>query len=693
MRLMKNLSLLFGLSIVILFTQCKKNEVNFDKFNGLTIKPEVLTPLANARIIASDILKQDNIIKYDPDGLIRFTFKQDSVFQLSADSILKDVALAGATSVFKIGELSISGQKESTSQTLDQMSQSANDTAKLLLQMANGTTDTFPAVKSNLLSITNLAQSSDYESVRLSDGFLVFSMTNGLPTTMNKIQIGIYDNVPTQTLLGIATFSNVLPGGIGTDSIYLGGKTLSNQLGYNIPNIDISKSTTKVLIDLQDEVIIDVTYNNMKCIGGKAKIPKQVLPVQNISLDLSDPNLDARIKNLKFTSAVLPIKTTSSINTTVKVGLELPDATLNGNPITKQEITVPTGFVNSSVDLSGAQIFLGAGTGKEYNILRMSVYTEVAASAGLVTFDSSDYIQIDFDASGARFEYIDGYLGSKTFDINIENMDVSQLAELGKGITMSNPSMHVYVDNSFGFPILVKLNITAKDADGNLLPMNAPNMAFPYPSIAEKGQIKSQTFAIDKDNSKIVECLGMPAVLFDVKGQALMNPDGFTGQYVDHITQTSSINIGFDADIPMTFTAKEFTYQDTLEEGASLRGLQDFDLIELSIKTLNGFPLDGSLDLVFTDSSYKPIASFIDVSLLKSAEVDQNGRPNKSNENMSVFLLNGSTLKKLNDKMVKYIIIKTNFNSFDSGNKPVSIYTDCRLDISLALRAKITQTL
>jgi hypothetical protein len=688
---MKKFTYLIGLSIALIFSQCKKNEVNFDKFNDVTIKPEVLTPLANARVIASDILKQDDIIQYDPDGLIRLTFKQDSVFQLSADSILKDVALAGATSVFKIGELSITGQKETTSQTLDQMSQSANDTAKLLLQMANGTTDTFPAVKSDLLTITNLAQSADYESVKLSNGYLVFSMINGMPTTINKIQVGIYDNVPTQTLLGTATFTNVLPGATGKDSIYLGGKTLSNQLGYNIPSIDIAKSPAPVLIDLQDEVIIEVTYNNMKCIGGKAKIPQQILPVQNITLDLSDPNLDVRIKNLKFTTAVLPIKTTSSINTTVKVGLELPDATLNGNTIDKQEITVPTGFVNSSVDLSGAQIYLGADTAKEYNILRMAVYTEVAASNGLVIFDSSDYIQIDFDASAARFDYIDGYLGSKTFDINIENMDVSQLAELGKGITMANPSMHVYVDNSFGFPILVKLDITAKDAQGNALPMNAPDMAFPYPTIAEKGQTKSETFAIDKSNSKIVECLGMPAVLFDVKGQALMNPDGFTGQYVDHITQSSAINIGFDADIPMTLIAKDFKFSDTLKEGATLQNLQDFDLMELKIKTINGFPLGGSLDLDFTDINYTSITKLSDVTLLSSAVVDINGRPTKTSENISVIALNNNTLKKLNEKKVEYIIIKTNFNTYDNGNQPVSIYTDCRLDISLALRLKLTQ--
>jgi hypothetical protein len=60
-----NYILVIGLSL--LTAQCKKNDLDFNKFkNGAN--PEVLSPLANASITAGKILKQDDIIKYDPDG-------------------------------------------------------------------------------------------------------------------------------------------------------------------------------------------------------------------------------------------------------------------------------------------------------------------------------------------------------------------------------------------------------------------------------------------------------------------------------------------------------------------------------------------------------------------------------------------------------------------------------------------------
>jgi hypothetical protein len=117
-------------------------------------------------------------------------------------------------------------------------------------------------------------------------------------------------------------------------------------------------------------------------------------------------------------------------------------------------------------------LFLGASTTKDYNVLRTNVSVTIKASTGMVNFDSSDNIKITLDPSAAKFDYLDGYLGTKTFDININDLDVSQLAKLGKGIRMENPIMDIYVDNSFGVPILVRLVITSKDDKNNTLPMN-----------------------------------------------------------------------------------------------------------------------------------------------------------------------------------------------------------------------------
>ena len=676
------------LVLILTFGSCKKNTVDFNKYSNINIKPEVLTPLANAKIRAGELLKEDSIIKYDPDGLIRLTFMQDSVFNMEANEILKDVSLGKSSSKFSIGALSVGGKDENSAVSLNDLMQGATQQEKDFLNFMDGKKDTFPELAAGNTNVTALAESNDYEYLKLSKGRLVFTITNEFPTELSNLEIEIYDSVTSANpvLLGTAKFNNVPSLTTAKDSINIAGRTLSNKLGYSVPNILFSKSQDSVIIDLTDELKVNVTYSDLTCIGGKAQLPAQTIPTETLSIDLSDPSVDAMLRNIEFATAKLPVITTSTFNTTVNIDISLPDASRGGNPLAPLNVSAPTGTVNSEMDLSNANIYLGADPVKDHNMLRVSVATQIEASNGLVEFDSSDFISIEFDASTAEFEYLDGYLGQDTFDISIDDLDVSQLAELGRGINMENPKMEIFVTNSFGIPILVKLDITAKDENAQELPMNAPNMSFPFPSIAERGTLKSETFSIDKDNSDIVDCLGMPATTFDIKGQAIMNPDGFTG-FDNHITQASAINLGFAADIPMTFTAKNFSYVDTLPNGATLQGLQDFDLLELKIKTMNGFPLGGSLDLIFTDAQYNTIDSLMDVTLLESAVVDNQGQITSSTENMTTFLMTAEMLDKLNALKCENILIRTNFNSYDNGNFPVSIFTSCTLDITLAFRA------
>lgn len=683
---MRNLFL--GVFMLTAMGACKKNHVDFDKYSNSKLNPEVLTPLANAKVRAGELLKEDSIIQYDPDGLIRLKFLQDSVFTMGADEILKDVSLGKSASKFSIGSLSVNSKEENSIVSLNYLMQGATQQEKDFFNFVDGNKDTFPELSAGNMGIIALAASNSYEYLKLSKGHLVFTITNEFPTELTNLEIEIYDSLssPNPVLLGTATFNNVPSLQTAKDSIHIGGRILSNALGYSVPSVLFAKSKDSVLIDLTDELKIKVTFSDLTCIGGKAQLPAQTIPTENLSIDLSDPSVAAMLRNIEFGSANLPVKTTSTINTTVNLDIDLPDAIKGGNPLPSLQVSAPTGTVTSQMDLTGANIFLGADPNKDHNMLRFSVGTQIEASNGLVEFDSSDYIEIEFDASTAEFEYLDGYLGQDTFDISIDDLDVSALAELGRGITMENPSMEIYVNNSFGIPILVKLDITAKDENAQELPMNAQDMEFPYPVIAERGTVKSETFSINKDNSDIVECLGMPATTFDIKGQAILNPNGFQG-FNDHITTSSAIDLGFAADIPMTFTAKNFSYVDTLDNGSTLQGLQDFDLLELKIKTINGFPLGGSLDLIFADAQFNSIDSLIDVTLLESAVVDNQGTITSNTENMTTFLMEAEMLDKLNAQKCEHILIRTNFNSYDNGNVPVSIYTSCELDVTIAFRA------
>jgi len=684
----KPLLYLFATVSVLGNWQCKKDNVDFKKFNDPKINPEILTPLANAKVRITDILKQDSFIQYDADGLIRLSVKQEDVLNISADTILDDIKLGASSTKISIGEISIGSLEESTFVTLNDVIQGLNDSIQTFIESKDGSKDTFPAITSDFTTITNIAQNTEYEYLKISNGHLVFKVTNKLPTSIEKIQVNLFDNIPSQSLLGTANFGLIAPFASAVDSIKIAGKQLSNSLSFVVPVVEINKSTDSVLINLNDRIDIDVRYSNVKCIGGKAKLPAQTLALESLSVDLTDPTNDVKFRNVELASAILPVSTKSTINTQINLNLGLPDATKSGLPLSNVNINVPTGQNSTSLNLSNTEIFFGADPIKDHNMLRLNLVTKIQASVGMVEFDSSNSIELTFDASPAKFNYLDGYLGTRSYDFEIEDLDVSQLAELGKGLRLENPSMVINVKNSFGIPVEVKFDIIAKDKQGNSLDLGAPDMNFPFPTIAERGTMKSQNFNIDKTNSNIVNCLSMPASKFDIQGTATMNPAGFTGQFENHMSSTSLIAVGFEANIPMTLTAKNFTYKDTSDVGSSLRGLTDFDFVELKIKTVNGFPMGGSLDLIFTDSLYNPIDSLKDVTLLVSGIANSNGKVVTPSENMSTFLLQKETLQKLDADKCKFIVFKTKFDTYNSGNTPVSIYTDCSLDVSIALRAK-----
>ncbi len=689
MKSFKKINYVLFIGLILFNTQCKKNDLDFNKFkNG--VNPEILSPLASTSITAGKILKQDNIIKYDPDGLIHLKFKQDSVFKLSGDSLLKDISLGKNIINMSMGAITFPSINEKSEVTLMELFGTTDNTQQAL-RIKQGSLDTFPSFNTSNSKPTNIAKSTSYEALKISKGYLVFDIKNNFPTNVSEIQITIIDNLPTPHTLGTAKFFNIPANSSGRDSINLEGVELSNDLSFITPVTNVDQSPSKVIIDTLSTITISAIGKNLICIGGRAVINSQTIKPQNLDLDLSDPSSDARLRNILFgsTNSNVPVIIESKFPTDVNLNVDFLDATISGNPISPFAINaVSKSTTNSNINFSNTNLFLGASAPKDYNTLRTKVSISIKASNGMVNFDSSDNIKMTLDASTAKFDYLDGYLGTRTFDININDLDVSQLSKLGKGIRMENPIMNIYVDNSFGVPILLKLDITAKDDKNNSLPMNVDSMQLPFPTIAQKGQIKSQTFSINKTNSNIVNCLGMPANTFNIIGKAIMNPKGFVN-YNNHIVSSGSIVVGFDADIPMTFTAKDFTYIDTVENGETLQGKTNFDFLELKIKTNNGFPLDGSLDLIFTDDKYAKIDSLMNITLLTSGIPDANGRVITFSENMTTFLMKNSLLKKLDDQKCKYIMIRANFNTYNSGNVPVSIYTDSKLDVSIAFRGKI----
>ncbi len=676
------------LLLSVAFIACKKSNLDLNKYDNLKIKPEVLVPLAQISTNAWDLLKNVDSIRRDGDGLIRFVVS-DSLGSIGADSILKQISLPSADVKFKLGEIDVPAINRTQSTTLGDLVKTMNDTLKFIFNTYDGKDTLFPAIDKSSTDTTHTGKATNFEYLNISKGYLVFTLTNNFPVEFTTIQVTIGDNTD-NSVLGVLNYSNVLPGASAKDSIPLGGKKLSNDLNYSINKLKSFQSPTNVRIDQTDDIVIAISGSGMKCVGGKAEIPSQNMPTQLMHLNMSSQTDDYKIRNILFGNAAIPFTAESKFAENFELAINFPDATVGGSPLTNTNITLPTGSKSGVFDLSNAKVFLGAVDTLTHNMLRVSVQPSITSSGKLVLFDSSDFVKISVDPSAIELKYVDGYLGSRSFSLSDETISFPDLERFAKGITLTNPKMTIRVKNSFGLPIQVNLELVAKNDKGATVDVDPDSMVFGFPSIANAGTTVSSTFSIDKDNSNIVPALALPPTEFMVKGTAYINKEGFKG-YNDFVGDYSKLSLAFEADVPMSLMAKDILIQDTSNDVSStLDGAEAFEFLELKIKTVNGFPMDGTLDLIFVDSAYNALDSVTNTTLIASGVPNSTGDVITATENNTSFLLSNSILQNIGGGKCKYILFKIKLNTYSNGSVSVNIKAENRLFVALAFRGKLS---
>ncbi len=207
---MKSKIFLGALFMGLGFSACKKSNLDLNKYSNLKIQPGVVTPLASISITAGKLLKQDSITVHDPDGLIRFLVRKDSIVTIGADSILSNITLPKSSVNFKLGEINVPNINQTQKVTLKELVDLCDAQTQFVFNYYDGKDTIFPALTSPAGDTNSVAKASNYEYIRLSKGFLKFGLANNFPTVVSKAQVVIFDN-KYGTKLGTVNFANILP--------------------------------------------------------------------------------------------------------------------------------------------------------------------------------------------------------------------------------------------------------------------------------------------------------------------------------------------------------------------------------------------------------------------------------------------------------------------------------------------------
>ena len=177
------------LLIILGFSACKKADLDLNKYQDVKLQPGIVTPLASVSITAGKILKQDSIIVHDPDGLIRFVVRKDSIVTIGADSILRNISLPKSNVNFTLGEIDVPAIKQTQMVTLQDLVNVSDAQTQQVFNYYNGKDTIFPALSSPAGDTNAVAKPTNYEFIHISKGYLRFTLTNNFPTVLFPAEI------------------------------------------------------------------------------------------------------------------------------------------------------------------------------------------------------------------------------------------------------------------------------------------------------------------------------------------------------------------------------------------------------------------------------------------------------------------------------------------------------------------------
>ena len=422
---------------------------------------------------------------------------------------------------------------------------------------------------------------------------------------------------------------------------------------------------------------------------------------QTISYDAGSKS--PQIDSLIYKSGILTDSIVSDFKHNLRITVNIPKAKKAGKSFSQ---TLKVNYTGTSpvtttdkVDLSGYHFDMSnGGTGNKFDI-NYSV-TVLFQSGNAVS--TSNQITIVQKCTNPTFDKLYGYFGQQSLIPGTKDMDtvalsVFKTSVVGTSFTLDDPRIKFLFTNSFGVPIKANL------VNNQVIGFTAPSSTYPLtgsgipstlpiqsPTIAQVGQIKTDSFTIDKTNSTILSVMNNSPQSLIYQIASLSNPSGNVSE--NFVIDTSRFKVDMEVELPLYGTAKNFTIVDTIPDLKLNVSGDDFAIQKLLLRVYisNGFPADIGVQVYFTDSLYNKIDSLISPYqvIIPSASVNgSTGKVTKATTKTTDANFDNARISKLSK--VRKALVKGVVSTVNNGTTAVKFYSDYRLDVKIGIQATL----
>jgi hypothetical protein len=406
-------------------------------------------------------------------------------------------------------------------------------------------------------------------------------------------------------------------------------------------------------------------------------------------------NNGAEIDSVNFKGGTLVFHVSSEFKHLGRITITMTTLTKNGQPLQfNMPINRSDGTFSDSIvrSLNGYKLAFNATN-------KIPLSYEVAFKNSMQPILATQKISINIDVRKPSFKSIFGYFASyPVIDdyVSKTKIDVYENV-IATNAKIADPRINIIYSNSFGIPVRLQLTNTHTYSDINgtqpltLNPSINP-INIKYPNISQIGTTTRDTIRINKTNSSIVSAFNTAPQQFIANVTATTNP---AGKSFNFALDTSRLNVDMEVELPMDLQASNYNRMDTLDFDVS-DAVPDYDIVNkiaIYATFTNAIPCDLNLQVYLADENYAVVDSLFTVAdqpIIKSGEIDSNGKVTKPTTKINQFIYDNKRAKKL--KNVKFALLRGNVSTAGNGLTSVKFYSNYVLSLALGVQVDLKIT-
>jgi len=399
-----------------------------------------------------------------------------------------------------------------------------------------------------------------------------------------------------------------------------------------------------------------------------------------------------RYDSMRLKSGNLNYAINANINHNARIYITIPGAVMNGQIFKKTIYYNYTGstpvIINDVCDLSGYTINFNAGGNQLTVNYDIAVYGDGNPNSSPYTINMGESF------SSLKYERIFGYLGQHAFLINQDSVLIDIFKnQISGSMIFEDPKLNIYANNAYGMPISLSIDLLEAVSLVNSSTLAITGLPSPWnitaPTFAQFGQSIQSAIHLDQTNSNVKNAFNMSPRFVTYHVSGLSNPFGNPVTDQNFVLDSSRFGVDVEVELPMYGSAWDFKLQDTLDFSFG----EDIDKLEwvlFKINTMNGFPVDATMQIYFADSVYNVKDSL----LLPLDQVIASGIVGSPPDYKVIApthkyvssLMNKDRLEHLTDVTKLFIFCK--LATVNNGSNIVKFYSDYNIDVKIGIQAQ-----